>query len=199
MTAATSVARLAAAGSRRGRIAPRWLATFLMFPPAGLLAVTVVDRVDGVLPALAGGAIAGAGIGLAQALALRPAVPGGAPVRWAAATVAAMAVGLAAGAFAVDHRTSLATLAIMGAVTGTFLGVAQGAVLHRSVGVPERWAIAWAALQPLLWAGGWTVTMLAGVDVERQYAVFGATGALTVAAAGAAFHHLTLDRREVVR
>jgi hypothetical protein len=30
----------------------------------------------------------------------------------------------------------------------------------------------------VLWAAGWTVTTLAGIDVERQYAVFGSTGAL---------------------
>jgi hypothetical protein len=32
---------------------------------------------------------------------------------------------------------------------------------------------------PVLWALGWTVTTAAGVDVERQYAVFGALGAIT--------------------
>jgi len=32
---------------------------------------------------------------------------------------------------------------------------------------------------PLLWALGWTVTAVAGVDVDRQYAVFGAFGAIT--------------------
>jgi hypothetical protein len=29
-----------------------------------------------------------------------------------------------------------------------------------------------------LWALGWTVTTLAGIDVERQYMAFGASGAL---------------------
>jgi hypothetical protein len=32
---------------------------------------------------------------------------------------------------------------------------------------------------PLLWALGWTVTAAAGVGVDRQYAVFGAFGAIT--------------------
>jgi len=32
---------------------------------------------------------------------------------------------------------------------------------------------------PLLWALGWTITAAAGVDVDRQYAVFGAFGAIT--------------------
>jgi len=37
----------------------------------------------------------------------------------------------------------------------------------------------WAAAMPLLWALGWTVTAAAGVGVDRQYAVFGAFGAIT--------------------
>ena len=37
----------------------------------------------------------------------------------------------------------------------------------------------WAAVIPLLWALGWTVTAAAGIDVDRQYAVFGAFGAIT--------------------
>jgi hypothetical protein len=35
---------------------------------------------------------------------------------------------------------------------------------------------------PLLWALGWTITAAAGVGVGRQYAVFGAFGAVTVMA-----------------
>jgi hypothetical protein len=32
---------------------------------------------------------------------------------------------------------------------------------------------------PLLWALGWTVTTAGGIDVDRQFAVFGAYGAIT--------------------
>jgi hypothetical protein len=46
---------------------------------------------------------------------------------------------------------------------------------------------------PALWALGWTVTTAAGVDVERQYAVFGALGAI----AFMALSGLLLDRLRV--
>ena len=36
----------------------------------------------------------------------------------------------------------------------------------------------WVVAPALVWALGWTVTTLAGIDVDRQYMVFGATGAL---------------------
>ena len=32
---------------------------------------------------------------------------------------------------------------------------------------------------PLLWALGWTVTTAGGIDVDQQFAVFGAYGAIT--------------------
>jgi hypothetical protein len=32
---------------------------------------------------------------------------------------------------------------------------------------------------PLLWALGWTVTTVGGIAVDRQFAVFGAYGAIT--------------------
>ena len=35
---------------------------------------------------------------------------------------------------------------------------------------------------PPLWALGWTVTTSIGVDVERQYVVFGSAGAIAVTA-----------------
>jgi hypothetical protein len=35
---------------------------------------------------------------------------------------------------------------------------------------------------PALWALGWTVTTLAGIQVGEQFTVFGSTGALTVSA-----------------
>ena len=98
--------------------------------------------------------------------------------RWIPATAAGMGVGLLAGAVAVDFGTSLGDLAAMGAVTGLFLGAAQAVAIPSAA--RRRWL--WAAAMPALWALGWTVTTLAGIDVEAQYTVFGATGAITVSA-----------------
>lgn len=86
-----------------------------------------------------------------------------------------MGIGLLAGAWAAGYGTSVGELALMGAITGLPLGAAQAFLLrHR---VARSWA--WAAAMPLLWALGWTVTAAAGIDVDRQYAVFGAFGAVT--------------------
>jgi hypothetical protein len=64
------------------------------------------------------------------------------------------------------------------------LGPAQAAALYASHLADRRSAAAWAAAVPGLWALGWFVTASAGVDVDRQYAVFGLTGALAASAAG---------------
>jgi hypothetical protein len=77
----------------------------------------------------------------------------------------------------------------MGAVTGVMLGVAQAAALPAAVG-RRRWI--WAVAMPVLWALGWTVTTLGGIDVAQQFTVFGAYGgALTFSAlSGVLLHHL---------
>ena len=48
---------------------------------------------------------------------------------------------------------------------------------------------------PVLWALGWMVTTLATVDVDQQYTVFGATGALTVSALSGALLYQFLRQR----
>ena len=74
----------------------------------------------------------------------------------------------------------------MGAITGLFLGVAQGIALPG----PTRSRLVWAAAMPLLWALGWTVTPLIGVAVDQQFTVFGAAGAVTFSALSGALLHL---------
>ncbi len=149
-----------------------WTAGFLSFPLAGLAGGAIAGPVDDLVAALVGGAVTGLVIGAGQSLAGRGAVPA---TRWIPATAVGMALGLALGASAVGYRTSLADLALMGLLTGLPLGIAQALALPR-----PRWI--WAVATPPLWALGWTVTTLFGVDVERQYTVFGATGAITVSA-----------------
>jgi hypothetical protein len=152
-----------------------WTAGFLSFPVAGLAATAVAGRVDTPLAALTAGVVSGVVISSGQSLASWGRV---AARRWIPATGIGMGVGLLLGAQAVDYGTSLTDLALMGALTGIPLGVAQTVALpSRARG---RWA--WAAAMPALWALGWTVTTLVGVDVDKQYAVFGAIGALAVSA-----------------
>jgi hypothetical protein len=86
-----------------------------------------------------------------------------------------MGIGLAVGAWVVGYGTSLGELALMGFITGIPLGVAQAYLLRDRVA--NAWV--WAAAMPLLWALGWTVTTVGGIDVDQQFAVFGAYGAIT--------------------
>jgi ABC-type lipoprotein release transport system permease subunit len=68
---------------------------------------------------------------------------------------------------------------VQGAFCGLAIGTAQALVLRR------RGAFLWAPALSALWALGWAITTSIGVDVETQYTVFGASGALVVTAATA--------------
>ncbi len=170
-TAAEGTGRSRAVGSAR-RIFLAWAATFLVFPPSGLVAHALLGPVDGLGPALGGGLIAGLGIGAAQWLVLRRRLPGAG--LWIPATGLGLAVGLAVGSSLVGYGTELADLVLQGALSGLGVGALQALVLRREV----RGAPVWMLASAPLWALGWTVTTLAGIDVERQYMVFGALGAL---------------------
>lgn len=161
-----------------------WTAGFLAFPIAGLAGTGVAGRVDSPLAALLGGAVTGLVIGAGQTLASLRRLEWR---RWVPATAVGMGLGLLLGASIVDYRTSLAGLALMGALTGIVLGVAQALALPRRTRL--RWA--WAAAMPILWSLGWTVTTLGGIDVDQQFTNFGAYGAVTFSAlSGLLLHHL---------
>ncbi len=175
-----------------------WGTTFVAFPVGGLIAMGIVGAVDDVGSALIGGTVVGAVVGVAQSLGSRALDPSRAlPIgRWAMATAIGMGLGLASGAAAVGYGTSLQDLAAMGAVTGLVLGAAQGIALPRSLAPSITPRVLWAAATSLILAIGWTVTTLAGVGVDQQFAVFGATGALVATAlTGAALWALTRNAR----
>ncbi|MFF8381312.1 hypothetical protein ACF07V_34940 [Streptomyces sp. NPDC015661] len=162
----------------------RWTAGFLAFPIAGLAGRAAAGPVDGATSALVGGVVTGAVIGAGQALLSSGRLS---PPRWSAATAAGSGLGLLLGAALVDYRTDLGSLALMGAVEGVLIGVAQAWALPHTTRLP--WL--WAAAMPTLWAAGWTVTTLAGVGVDARFTVFGATGALTFSAlSGVLLHRL---------
>jgi hypothetical protein len=155
----------------------RWawpVAILVGFPIGGFIANLVVGAVDSVGVAVAGGLIAGAIIGAAQWLALRPLVPW----QWLVATSVGMAVGLAAGTALVDYDTDRGDLVLMGAVTGLGVGASQMFVLAERV---SR-AIWWAALNPPAWAVAWLITsFVITTNVKERYTNFGASGALVFA------------------
>jgi hypothetical protein len=148
------------------------VAILFSIPIGGLIADLIINGVDSVGTALAGGLIAGAVIGAAGWFVLRQRVSW----LWIPATAVGMAVGLAAGAALVDYGTSRGDLLLMGAVTGLSVGVLQALVLVRHGVAGAFW---WALANPAAWALGWLVTSyVITASVKEQFPVFGGSGAL---------------------
>lgn len=159
-------------GSTARRI---WLwpvAILVSFPIGGIIADLVVDGVDSVGAALAGGLIVGAVIGTAEWFALRQWVSW----FWIPATVAGMAVGLVAGAALVDYGVDRGDLVLMGAVNGLGVGVMQALVLARHRIPGASW---WAVANPPAWALGWFVSSyVISRNIDERFPIFGASGAI---------------------
>lgn len=151
------------------------LAALLGFPIGGWVANLTIGAVDSVGTALAGGLIAGAVVGAAQWLALRPFVPW----LWIAATSLGMSGGLAVGAALVDYGIDRADLMLMGAVTGLAVGALQALVLARQGFVGAAW---WAALNPPAWALAWLISSyVISANIDERFTNFGASGTLLYA------------------
>ena len=97
---------------------------------------------------------------------------------WVVATGLGLAVGLAIGSQVVGFATGLGDLAIQGAFSGAVVGLAQAVVILPRIG---RVALAWPTYLAGVWAAGWSVTTLIGVQVSDQFIVFGASGAVLAA------------------
>jgi hypothetical protein len=151
-----------------------WLASFIAFPLGGLLA-RLVGPVDELWVAIVAGAIAGAVIGAGQWLVLRST---GIDARWIPATAVGLALGLAVGTAIVDYGTSVADLAVVGAFSGLGVGFAQWLLIRGRV----RASLVWIPATAALWALGWVVTsQVISTNADERFAVFGASGAITVA------------------
>lgn len=155
----------------------KWVGLCLLgFPLGGYLGNIVAGPVDGATPALLGGALAGAGIGLAQWLLLRRSLGVGAG--WIAATSVGLAVGLAVGAMAVDYEMGRPQLMIMGAISGAFVGIAQGILLRNKLSL---WRV-WIVMNPPAWAIGWLVSSyVISRNIDERFPVFGASGTVVFA------------------
>jgi hypothetical protein len=148
------------------------IAVLIGFPIGGLIADLVVDGVDSVGAALAGGLIAGVVIGTAEWFALRRWIS----LLWIAATSVGMAAGLVVGAALVDYGIDRSDIVLMGAVTGVGVGVLQALVLARD-GI--KGAFWWALASPPAWALGWLVTSyVITANVKEQFTNFGAAGCI---------------------
>ncbi len=161
------------AGGTSRRFLLWWILTFLGFPPGGLLAIIVVGSIGGVSTGALAGILAGASIGTAQWLALRRRL--GISPLWIAATAIGLSLGDAVGAALTGAGTQIGDLLVTGLASGLAVGILQWPLLRGRV----RRSGLWPIVVTLAWPIAWTVTWAFGVDVERGYAVFGATGALT--------------------
>lgn len=166
-----------------------WTAGFLSFPIAGVAGTAAAGRVDTLAAGLVAGVVTGLVLGAGQSLFSSGRID---PRRWIPATAVGMGLGLAVGATAVGFGTTRGDLAVMGAITGLFLGCAQALALPART--KHRWA--WAAAMPGLWALGWTVTTtVIGSNVDQQFTTFGASGALTASALSGLLLHQLLPGR----
>jgi hypothetical protein len=172
--------------SFRGKDLAWWCLSFVGFPIGGFVAEAIVGPIDEIWSAVAAGAIAGIAIGAAQWFSLHKigfdAPTSGLFVRlngalaWTGMTGVGLALGLGIGVAIFDYGTSIGDLATLGAVSGLGVGAAQWLLLRDHVGASFLWVLGIAAL----WTLGWTITTSVGVDVESKWAVFGASGAITV-------------------
>jgi len=153
-----------------------WMLAFLGFPLGGLLALVLVGSMEGVVSGALGGALAGAVIGAAQWLVLRRYMRVG--PEWVLATALGVAIGDALGALLTGAGTSIGALLIIGLATGVAVGLLQWGLLRGRLLL----ASLWPPVVAIAWPVGWTVTWAFGIDVERGYYMFGASGALVFAA-----------------
>ena len=149
-----------------------WGVAFLGFPLGGTAAAVLVGAITTPLTGALGGALTGAVIGAAQWLVLRRRLP--LTPAWIAATALGMGTGLALSIALLGTDTVGNALPLRGLITGAGIGGAQYLLLR---GVMSR-APVWALIVALSWAIGWMITRAAGIDLARQWSVFGSSGAL---------------------
>ncbi len=125
--------------------------TALAIPPAGYLGWLLAGHVDSASAAALAGVVTGAVLGLGQWLLLRRR---GVTLRWASATAAALGIGLTVGAAVVGFETDRVSLAVMGAVSGLAVGIAQA----RAVRSAMSSVLTWGGTTGALWALGWIVS-----------------------------------------
>jgi hypothetical protein len=90
-----------------------------------------------------------------------------------------LAIGDALGALLTGAGTGIGALLITGLATGVAVGLLQWALFLRG---GLLLASLWLPVVAIAWPLGWAVTWAAGIDIERGYYVFGASGALVFAA-----------------
>ncbi|MBW4436788.1 MAG: hypothetical protein KME04_06615 [Pleurocapsa minor GSE-CHR-MK-17-07R] len=160
--------------NKRNRWIIYWIIAFLAFPPAGLLAVTLIGGgMDNALEGLAGGFIAGLVIGGGQYLALRGTSLG--RPAWILATGIGLGAGVGLATALFGASTAVNDIVLRAPVTGLMLGTAQWLVMRPVV----RFSLAWVPLLTVLFPVAWFVTaQVITTSVNQSFVIFGASGAL---------------------
>lgn len=149
-----------------------WMLTALAIPPSGYIGWLIAGHVDSASAAALAGVVTGAVFGLGQWLLLRRR---GVTLRWVAATAVAFGIGLTVGGALVGFETDRVSLAVMGAVSGLAVGIAQA----RAVRSAMSSVLTWGGTTGALWALGWIISSFV-IDPADQWPIFGASGAIVV-------------------
>ena len=151
---------------------PAWGAAFLGFPIGGSAAALLAGPIESVGTAVIAGALAGGVIGAAQWLVLRRRLP--LSPLWVAAAAGGMATGMALAHLLLGDSTAQLPLLLRALVVGAAIGAGQAVLLRGIVPTP----ILWAVVVTLGWPLAWAVSAAIGIDLSRNWAVFGSSGAL---------------------
>lgn len=164
-----------------------WIIAFLGFPIGGLIAITLIGRMDTSIDGLLGGIIAGVIIGGAQWIALKQffSIDG----RWVVATSAGLGLGIGLSALLWGTDTTLQAILTRAPLTGFLLGVAQWFILRQNV----AHAYVWIPTLTLIYPAAWYITSrVIGDSINEAFFVFGASGALFFQiTTGLVLRHLT--------
>jgi hypothetical protein len=157
----------------RTNVALPWIVAIVGFPIGGYLGHAIAGPAATAPAALLSGLVAGAIIGLGQALSLG--LRGQPLAIWAGGTAVGLAVALGIVTAAIGLIETQAEAVALGVVSGVLIGAAQAAVLMRA-GVSNAWL--WIPVTGLAWGVGWLVTSGIGVALEAGWPVYGLSGAL---------------------
>jgi hypothetical protein len=157
----------------RRTVALPWIAAIVGFPIGGYLGHAIAGPAATALPALLSGLIAGAIIGLGQALSIG--LRGQPLAIWVGGTAAGLAIALAVVTAAIGQIETSIEAVVLGVVSGLLIGAAQAAVLLR-VGTSNAWL--WIPATAVAWGVGWLVTSGIGVALAAGWPVYGLSGAL---------------------
>jgi hypothetical protein len=156
----------------RDSVALLWLVAVIGFPIGGFLGQAIAGPANTVPAAIVSGLIAGAIIGIGQALALGLRAP--ALAVWVVGTAVALAVALGLVTAAIGQIETSSEAIALGVVSGALIGIAQAAVLMRA-GVANTWI--WIVVTAVAWGVGWLVTSSIGVALAAGWPVYGLSGA----------------------